>query len=101
MSLSAIIVMVASIAALWGVASVTLVYSMRREGLKLELLQTQGNFEPFSPEAQQDIETWLAQHPDGDPAREMRELLDIQQRARRDNPRHFYHWPSTGTVDGR
>lgn len=90
MSLSAIIVMVASIAALWGVASIALVYSMRQEDRKLVLLQEQGDFEPFSPAAQRDIEEWLVRHPEGEQAQEMRELLELQQQARRKNSRHFY-----------
>lgn len=97
MSLSAIIVMLASMAALWGVATITLVYSMRREDRKLALLEAQGSFEPFSPEAQRDIEAWLADHPEGSASREMYELLETQQQARRDNPRSFYHWPAPST----
>lgn len=92
MSLSAIIVMIASIAVLWGVATVALVYSMRQEDRKLALLQEQGDFEPFSPAAQRDIEEWLYRHPEGEQAREMRELLDLQSQARHNNARHFYHW---------
>lgn len=95
MSLSAIIVMIASIIALWGVATVTLVHSMRQEDRKLELLQEQGDFEPFSPAAQHDMETWLSRHPEGEQAREMRALLEIQNQARHSNARHFYHWENS------
>ncbi len=38
MSIDAIIVMVMSMIALWGVATTALVYSMRKEDYKLELL---------------------------------------------------------------
>lgn len=95
MSFSAIIVMIASITVLWGVATVTLAYSMRQEGRKLELLQKQGNFEPFSPAAQRDIETWLANNPQGEKAREIRELLDLQNQSLRDDSQHFYDWAKT------
>ncbi|WP_110651134.1 hypothetical protein [Salinicola peritrichatus] len=95
MSFSAVIVMIVSIAALWGVATITLVHSMRQEGRKLSLLQEQGNFEPFSPAAQHDIEEWLARNPEGEKAREMRELLELQNQARRNNSRHFYHWANS------
>ncbi|WP_227369464.1 hypothetical protein [Halomonas sp. M20] len=92
MSLTAIIVMIACIIALWGVASTALVYSMRQEERKLTLLETQKSFEPLSPRAMRDLEGWLAHHPEGEQAEEMRELLDTQQRALQDNPRHFYDW---------
>ncbi len=94
MSLSAFIVMVASMVVLWGVAVLALLYSMREEDRKLTLLQQQGGFEPFSPAAQRDIEGWLSNHPDGESAREMRELLELQRQALRDNPRHFHDWPT-------
>lgn len=92
MSLSAIIVMIASIAALWGVSTIALVHSMRQEDRKLALIQEQGSFEPFSPAAQRDIEEWLARHPKEDQAQEVRELLDHQNQTRRHNSRNFYHW---------
>ncbi|ALM51927.1 hypothetical protein [Halomonas huangheensis] len=93
MSTSAIVVMVASIIALWGVAILALVYSMRQEDRKLVLLQEQGDFEPFSPAAQRDIEDWIRRHPEGQDADEMRELLDAQQRSLQRNSRQFYLWP--------
>ncbi|WP_016854089.1 hypothetical protein [Halomonas smyrnensis] len=98
MSLSAIIVMLASIAALWGVASLTLVHSMRQEERKLELIEAQGNFESFSPAAQRDLESWIERHPKGEPAQEVRELLDLQHKTLRDNPRHFYAWPGQNSA---
>ncbi|QEM80928.1 hypothetical protein [Halomonas binhaiensis] len=96
MSFSAIVVMVSSMLALWGVATLAMIYSMRQEDRKLTLLKEQGDFEPFSPAAQRDIEDWLARHPDGDEAREMRELLECQRQAMQNNARHFYPWPSIG-----
>ncbi|WP_148252140.1 hypothetical protein [Aidingimonas lacisalsi] len=96
MSLSAIIVMTASIIALWGVATVALSYSLRQEERKLALIQSQGDFEPLSPRAQRDLETWLARHPEEEPAREVRELLELQQQAMQHNPQRFYDW---STID--
>ncbi|SDM24498.1 hypothetical protein SAMN05661010_03752 [Modicisalibacter muralis] len=94
MSLSAIIIMLVAITMIWGIATLALIHTMRQESRKLELLQVQGGFEPFSPTAQQDIEGWLARHPSGESAHEMRELLEFQHRSLRDNPRRFYHWPN-------
>lgn len=96
MSLSAIIVMLGSIAALWGVAILTLVHSMRQEERKLSLIEAQGGFEPFSPRAVADIEAWLARHPDDDGAHEMRELLEEQRDALQRHAQTFYGWPTSG-----
>lgn len=93
MSLSAIVVMLGSIAALWGVATLTLVHSMRQEERKLALIESQGGFEPFSPRAAADIEGWLARHPDAPEADDMRELLQQQRDALQRHPRTFYDWP--------
>jgi len=94
MSLSAIVVMLGSIAALWGVAIITLVHSMRQEERKLSLIEVQGGFEPFSPRAVTDIKNWLASHPDDVRALEMRELLHQQQHALQQNAQTFYGWPN-------
>lgn len=98
MSPTAIIVMIACIIALWGVAGTALVYSMRQEGRKLTLLETQKSFEPLSPRAMHDLEDWLARHPEGEQAQEMRELLDTQHQALRNNPRRYYDWSEDSTT---
>ena len=94
MSLSAIIVMLGSIAALWGVATVTLVHSMRQEERKRALIEAQGGFEPLSPRAVNDIEDWLARHPGDDGAPEMRELLQQQRDALQQYAQTLYDWPT-------
>ena len=94
MSLSAIVVMLGSIVALWGVATLTLVYSMRQEERKLSLISSQGDFEPFSPRAVADIEEWLANHPSDAGAHEMHELLNQQNRSLKRNAQTFYTWPT-------
>ena len=92
MSTDSIIVMVLSMIALWGVATSALVYSMRKEDEKLKLVQLQKGFEPFSPQAQLDLEQWLQHHPHSEHAPEMRELLAFQQEALQKYPEHFYDW---------
>ena len=92
MSIDAIIVMVMSMFALWGVATTALVYSMRKEDYKLKLIQKQRGFEPFCPAAQNDIETWLEHNCNNEHADEMRELLAMQQQALQKYPEHFYDW---------
>lgn len=92
MSLSAIIVMLASIVALWGVAGYALIVSMRHEERKLSLLHSQGDFEPFSPRAFRDLEHWLTQHPDSEHAPEIREWQGVQRQSLQRNPQRFYDW---------
>ncbi|WP_277810793.1 hypothetical protein [Chromohalobacter canadensis] len=92
MSLSAIIVMIVSIIALWGVASYALIVSMRQEERKLALLQSQDDFEPYSPRAFRDLEQWLAQHSDSEHAPEVREWQQAQRQSLQRNPQRFYEW---------
>ncbi|MCD6008242.1 hypothetical protein [Halomonas sp. IOP_31] len=92
MSLSAIIVMIASIIALWGVASYALIVSIRHEEHKLALIRSQGDFEPYSPRAFRDLERWLAQHPDSEHAPEIREWQQSQRQSMQRNPQRFYDW---------
>ncbi|WP_417616533.1 hypothetical protein [Oceanisphaera sp.] len=58
----------------------------------MELLQKQQGFEPFCPAAQSDIETWLEHNPNNEHAKEMRELLAMQQQSLQKYPEHFYDW---------
>ncbi|WP_280562792.1 hypothetical protein [Chromohalobacter sp. 48-RD10] len=92
MSLSAIIVMIASIIALWGVASCALIVSIRHEERKLVLLRSQGDFEPFAPRAFRDLERWLVQHPGSEHAPEIREWQQSQRQSLQRNPQRFYDW---------
>ncbi|MGC3872204.1 hypothetical protein ACPF7Z_02905 [Halomonas sp. GXIMD04776] len=92
MSLSAIVVMIASIIALWGVASWALVYSMRQEERKLRLIKEQGDFEPYSPRAFRDLERWIERHDTSEHAQEMQGVREEQREALHRCRRHFYDW---------
>lgn len=92
MSLSAIIVMIASIIALWGVASWALVYSMRQEERKLQLIKKQGGFEPYSPRALHDLERWIERHTTSEHAQEMRNVYEEQRTALQKCTSYFYTW---------
>ncbi|USZ51193.1 hypothetical protein [Halomonas sp. DN3] len=100
MTFPAIVVMLISILSLWGVAALTMVYSMRQEERKLELLQQQEGFEPFSAKAQRDMERWLIRFPNGEQAEEMRGLLEEQRRSLVTNRRRFYTWAAGSGVRG-
>lgn len=93
MNIDSIIVMVLCILALWGVATTALIYSMRKEDLKLQLVQQQRGFEPFSPLAQRDLELWLRNNPHSEHVTEIQELLAYQKQALQKYPRHYYDWP--------
>lgn len=55
MSVSAVIVILFSIVAIWGVAAWALVVTLRRAEKKATLMARQGGFEPFSPRAFRDL----------------------------------------------
>ncbi|WP_311946671.1 hypothetical protein [Halomonas piscis] len=92
MSLSAIIVMICSIIALWGVASWSLVYSMRQEEKKLQLINEQGGFEPFSPRAADDLDRWIEKNGTDENIQEMKSIREEQRDAMRKYNRYYYDW---------
>lgn len=92
MNIDSIIVMVLSMLALWGVATTALVYSMRKEDVKLKLVQKQDGFESFSPKAQRDLEQWLVNNTGSKHAPEIQALLVMQKDALLKYPEHFYNW---------
>lgn len=92
MSLPAIIVMICSIIALWGVASWALVYSMRQEERKLQLINSQGGFEPFSPRAAHDLDAWIEKNGTDENIQEMKDIREEQREAMSKYNRYFYSW---------
>ncbi|MCL1478946.1 hypothetical protein MIH18_03580 [Marinobacter sp. M3C] len=92
MSIAAIIVMITCIFVLWGVASVALVYSMRQEERKLQLIKKQGSFEPYSPKALRDLDRWIEQNNTSEHVQEMRDVHDEQREALQKCKSYFYIW---------
>jgi L-asparagine transporter-like permease len=92
MSIAAIIVMIVCIVALWGVAIVALVYSMRQEEHKLQLIKEQGGFEPYSPRALRDLDRWIEQNNTSEHAQEMHNVHEEQRAALQKCTSYFYTW---------
>jgi len=92
MSIAAIIVMIVCIVALWGVASVALVYSLSQEERKLQLIKKQGGFEPYSPQALRDLDRWIEQNNTSEHAQEMRNVHEEQRTALQKCTSYFYTW---------
>lgn len=92
MSLPAIIVMICSIIALWGVASWSLVYSMRQEEIKLQLIKKQGGFEPFSPRAANDMDVWIEKNSTDENIQEMKDIREEQREAMEKYHSYYYDW---------
>lgn len=85
-------VMLASIAALWGLSSVALYRSLHDEDRKLELLQEQGSLDTYSPRGLEELRSWIASNPD-DPLRDeaVRRYNDCVESLRSiEEP--FYDW---------
>lgn len=92
MSIAAVIVMIASIIALWGIASWAFVFTLRSEEKKQRLIREQGSYEPFSPRAFADLEHWIKQHPDAGHTSEIQTVRRRQVEALNTNTAHLYDW---------
>lgn len=93
MSLSAIIVMLASIVALWGVATWALLYTLRLEEKKQALIARQGGYECYSPRAFRDLERSIERgRAAGAQMERMRECRQEQLDALQKYGARLYHW---------
>lgn len=63
------VVMLGSIAALWGVGGWAMYRTLHDEERKLELIDRQGKIDTYSPAALAELRTWIEDNP-GDPYRE-------------------------------
>lgn len=95
MNISAVVVMIASMIALWGVASWSLVYSMRQEERKLNLIKEQGSFEPYSPHSLHDLERWIKRNPRSECLQEVIGVIKEQKDAMRNCKNYYYEWDDT------
>ncbi len=78
--------------AFWGVAGVALVRTLRQEGEKVELLETQDGIDTYSPRALAELREWIEENPDDpvvDRARE--QYNDCVETLKRTDGR-FYDW---------
>ena len=86
--------MLFSIIVFFGVSVWALVYTLREEERKLDILETEGALDTYSPNALQDLRTWIRAQPDTssqevqDAQAAYRDCVETLQTTRR----HFYDW---------
>jgi hypothetical protein len=86
------IMMLFSILAFFGVSLWMLIYSLRQEERKMEILETEGQIDTHPPQALNELRTWIQDHPH-DPDVEMaREIYRECVEALQSTDRHFYDW---------
>ncbi|ODR82288.1 hypothetical protein BG842_21495 [Haladaptatus sp. W1] len=92
LSTSAWVVMLGSIAVLWGTAVWALVRSLRDEDEKLELLNEQGEIDTYSPRSMTELREWIRENPDDKHASEARERYNECVETLRRIDTTFYDW---------
>lgn len=84
--------MIFTILVFFGVATWALVYSLRQEEEKMQILRAEGTLDTHSPAALRDLRAWIESHP-GDPdVDEAREVHDECVEILKTTNRHFYEW---------
>ena len=89
------IMLVTVLLVVWGGTAWSLLRTLKLEGHKADIIRRVGDIEHYSPQALQDLETWLAQHPHA-PEAELarRRLEETRLRLERIAPDDcFYRWP--------
>ncbi|MBP1986740.1 hypothetical protein [Halolamina salifodinae] len=84
--------MFVSIILLPGVASAILIRSLRSEERKLELLDSQGKVDSYSPRALRELEEWIEANPNDPYAPEARERYNECVRSLREVDEPYYDW---------
>lgn len=86
------LVMLASIAMLWGTSGVALYKSLHDEDQKLELLQQQETIDTYSPHSLAELQTWIESNPDDPLAEEGRHRYNDCVETLQDIDETFYDW---------
>lgn len=86
--------MIFSILAFFGVALWALIYTLRQEEQKMDILRTEGALDTYSPSALQDLRAWIDAHPNPDDPdlEEARSAYQECVETLRTTDRHFYDW---------
>ncbi|MFP9060707.1 hypothetical protein ACLI4R_09270 [Natrialbaceae archaeon A-chndr2] len=87
-----IAMLVFTLAAFWGIATWSLVRTLRQEDRKAAMLEDQDRVDTYSPKALADLRAWIEANPDDplvDQARESyNECVDVLE----STDQHFYDW---------
>lgn len=83
-----------SVAVFFGGSTWALVYSLVQEERKMQIFNTEGVLDPFSPRALRDLKAWLRAHPhpDSPEAEDGRQAYRECVEALKSSDRHFYNW---------
>lgn len=92
MPVSAWVVMLLSIAALWGTAGWAMLRSLRLEDRKLKLLDAYGETDSYPPRALGELSEWIRAHPHDAYAEEARQRYNECVDALKRNEQSFYDW---------
>lgn len=86
--------MILCIIVFFGASIWALVYTLRQEERKLELLQKQNEIDTYSPAALRDLRRWIEETPiDSDPDVQLAlEAYDKCVETLRESEHHFYGW---------
>lgn len=86
------VMMVFSILAFFGTSIGMLIYTLRQEERKMQLLQEQDVIDTHSPPALHDLRAWIEAHPDDPDADTARTAYRDCVNALRTTNRHVYDW---------
>lgn len=84
--------MIFSILAFFGVSIFALVYTLRQEEQKMDILQTEERLDTHSPNALHDLRAWIQAHPDDPDVELARERYRECVTALQSIDRRFYDW---------
>ncbi len=84
--------MIFTIIAFFGVSIFTLVYTLRQEEQKMDILKTEKRLDTLSPQALRDLRAWIQAHPDDPDVERARERYRECVEALESTDRHFYNW---------
>lgn len=84
--------MLFSILAFFGTSISMLIYTLRQEERKMELLQKEGAIDTHSPAALADLRAWIEAHPADADVETARTTYRNCVDALRTTDRHFYNW---------
>jgi len=81
-----------TVIAFYGVAGWALVRTLRQEGEKVDLLESEGRIDTHSPRALADLGEWIRANPDDEDVERARRQYDDCVDALRASDRHYYAW---------
>lgn len=84
--------MIFSILAFFGVSIWALIYTLRQEEKKMELLRAEGDLDSYAPHALRELRTWIHTHLDDPDVKSARDAYNECTETLRRTDRHFYDW---------